>query len=87
MINPASYAARAAAIETDDAGTHFQLALWCTEHGLKVEARKHHRVVVMLKPDHRASRRALGFEKIGGRWVAAKERMRAKARAICFARN
>jgi hypothetical protein len=76
------YAARAAAIEKSDqknnAGTHFQMALWCTEHGLKVEARKHHRVVVMLEPDHRASRRALGFEKIAGRWVSPKEKMRAK---------
>jgi len=72
------YAQRAASIEKDDANAQFQMALWCAEHGLKVESRKHHRMVVVLKPDHRASRRALGFESIGGRWVSGKDKMRAK---------
>jgi len=72
------YGQRAASIAKDDAGAHYKMALWCAENGLKVEARKHHRMVVTLSSDHRASRRALGFEKIGGRWVSGKEKMRAK---------
>ena len=72
------YAARLATLEADDATAQFQFALWCAEHGMKVEARKHHRIVVILNPDHRASRRALGFEKIGDRWVSGKDKMRAK---------
>jgi len=72
------YAQRAGSIAADDAIAHYKIALWCAEYGLKVESRKHLRMVVILKPDHRAARRALGFEKIGGRWVSGKEKMRAK---------
>jgi len=72
------YAQRAGSIAAGDATAHYKMALWCAEHGLKVESRKHHRMVVILQPDHRAARRALGFEKIGGRWVSGREKMRAK---------
>jgi len=72
------YASRVASMTGSDAGTQFKLALWCTEHGLKVEARRHYRAVVVLETDHRAARRALGYERIGGRWVTGKETMRAK---------
>lgn len=72
----ADYQQRAA--KAHDAAAHYRLALWCGEHGLRAEAKRHHRAVVTLQPDHRASRRALGFEHVHGRWVSGKELMRAK---------
>jgi len=70
------YGKRAAAAKT--AADHYRLALWCREAGLAAKALRHHRAVVTLDPDHRAARRALGFENVRGRWVAGEEAMRAK---------
>ncbi|MHC4940622.1 MAG: HEAT repeat domain-containing protein [Planctomycetota bacterium] len=72
------YAAKAASIEKEDAAAHYRLALWCKEKGLRMESIREMRVVVMLEPDHLAARRALGYEKVAGRWVSGKEKMRAK---------
>jgi len=72
------YATRAAAVKADDADAQYRLALWCAEQGLDAEARFHYRAVVTIDPDHRAARRALGFEHVAGRWVAGKDAMRAK---------
>ena len=73
-----AYATRAAALQADDLDGHYRLALWCDGNGLKAYALREHRAVVLLDPDHRASRRALGYEKIHGRWVSGKEVMEAK---------
>jgi hypothetical protein len=70
------YGKRAAAAQ--DAEAHYRLALWCAESGLDAEARHHYRAVLTLEPDHRAARRALGYEQVCGRWVSGKEAMRAK---------
>ncbi len=72
------YAAKAAAVTAENADAHYRLALWCAENGLDAEARVHYRAVVLIDPDHRAARRALGFELVRGRWVAGKDAMRAK---------
>ncbi|MHC4930642.1 MAG: HEAT repeat domain-containing protein [Planctomycetota bacterium] len=72
------YFEKAAAVAAQDADGHYRLALWCKEHGLVAYANRHHRAVVTLAPDHPASRRALGFERVHGRWVKGKELMRAK---------
>ena len=74
----ADYNKRAAALENQDAKAHYRLALWCKENGLAAYALRHQRAVVTLDPDHRAARRALGFEQVRGRWVKGKEAMRAK---------
>jgi hypothetical protein len=74
----AEYAKRAAVAETHDADAHYRLALWCQEHGLAAYALRHHRAVVTLDPDHRAARRALGYEHVRDRWVKGKEAKRAK---------
>jgi len=73
-----TYLHKAAALKVDDAPAQYRLALWCQDRGLKAYALRHYRAVVTLDPDHRAARRALGFEKLHGRWVRGKERMRAK---------
>jgi hypothetical protein len=72
------YPTRAAAVKADDAEAQYRLALWCAEQGLEAEARMHYRAVVTIDQDHRAARRALGFEHVAGRWVAGKDAMRAK---------
>jgi len=61
-----------------DADAHYRLALWCKENGLAAEALRHQRAVVTLDPDHRAARRALGYEQVHGRWVKGQEAMVAK---------
>jgi hypothetical protein len=74
----AEYAAKAAAVAAENADAHYRLALWCSENGLDAEARFHYRAVVLIEEDHRAARRALGFEQVRGRWVEGKDAMRAK---------
>ena len=74
----AEYRKRAAGLATDDADGHYRLALWCGDKGLAAHAKREHRAVVTLDPEHRASRRALGYEQVRKRWVSGKEAMRAK---------
>ena len=74
----AEYAKRAVAAKSQDADANYRLALWCQEHGLAAYALRQHRAVVTLAPDHRAARRALGYEHVRGRWVRGKEAKRAK---------
>ena len=74
----AEYRKRAGDCKVDDAAGHYRLALWAQSQDMKIEARRHFRIVVTLDADHRAARRALGFEKVAGRWVRGKEAMRAK---------
>ncbi len=77
-VTEAAYQKRAAAVAIDDVTGHFKLALWCAESGLKTAALREYRAVVTLDPDHRAARRALGYENVRGRWVKGKDAMRAK---------
>jgi len=72
------YSRRAAAVAADDVDGHYRLALWCQENGLTAYALRHQRAVVTLDPDHRAARRALGYERVHGRWAKGKDAMRAK---------
>ncbi|MDH3590787.1 MAG: HEAT repeat domain-containing protein [Planctomycetota bacterium] len=73
-----AYLTRARQLKADDVAGHYRLALWCDKAGLKTEARREFRAVVTLDTDHRAARRALGYENVRGRWVKGKEAMRAK---------
>lgn len=63
------YKRRAAAVTFWDAPAHFKLALWCERKGLTELARSHHEQVLEREPDHRASRRALGYRRAGAEWV------------------
>jgi hypothetical protein len=51
------------------ADSHWRLAQWCAEHGLKAEAELHYGEVVRLDPKREAAWRKLGFKKKNGRWV------------------
>jgi len=72
------YSKRVSSLAPDDAVGHYRLALWCKGSGLYAYALRHHRAVVTLDSDHRASRRALGYEFLHGRWAKGKELMRLK---------
>jgi HEAT repeat protein len=72
------YFKQAAAIKSGDADAHYRLALWCKANGMAAYANREHRAVVTLDTDHRASRRALGYEQVHGRWAKGKDLMRLK---------
>ncbi|MGQ0613745.1 MAG: HEAT repeat domain-containing protein [Planctomycetaceae bacterium] len=67
---------RAAALERGTARERFELALFCEAHGLVAEARGAHEAVLLLEPDHRASRRALGYLRDGDCWAPGDARLR-----------
>ena len=59
-----------------DAVAWYRLALRAEELKLPVEAREAHGKVVAASPDHAASRRALGHEKVDGAWLPSDEARR-----------
>jgi hypothetical protein len=61
-----------------DAPAAYRLALALEEDGFTDLARKAHERVVAADPDHAAARRALGFEKVDGRWLSGDDLLRAK---------
>ena len=48
---------------------HWQLAEWCKEAGLVTERKAHLQKVVDLDPEHERARAALGFGRVGDRWM------------------
>jgi hypothetical protein len=58
--------------------SHWELSLWCTENKLKPQAETHARIVVELDPEHEPARRALGHQRIAGRWEDPDEISRKK---------
>ena len=67
--------ARKALAKTDATG-HFRLALSLDAQGLPDLARLEYAAVLEAEPDHPAARRALGYEKVGDRWVSVAEARR-----------
>ena len=52
-----------------DARSLYDLALWAREKGLGTKAGDLFRKVLTLDRDHEGARKALGFEKVDGRWL------------------
>ena len=73
---------RRAAELGDDAAAWYRLSMWARENGVARQRKALERVVELDK-DHRAARRELGFEKIGGEWIAGDEAMRRKGFVLC----
>ncbi len=65
-----------AALRKDDAAGHFRLALACDAQGLPDLAQEEYAAVLAIEPDHPAARRALGYEKVGDRWLTVTEARR-----------
>ena len=61
--------ARAKALAADDAAGWYRLALEAETQGFADLARRAYEAVVAADPDHAAARRALGEERVDGRWV------------------
>lgn len=62
------YQSRDAIADTPD--DHWQLARWCQRNGLQDQARAHSERVILLSPDHTKARRALGYVRVGQRWIS-----------------
>jgi len=65
-----------AALVAGDAAGWYRLALSAETQGLVAEAREAHAQVVALEPEHAASRRALGHERVDGSWLSSDEASR-----------
>jgi hypothetical protein len=72
------FAAREAKVEATDADGLYRLALWARGSGLLPEARATFLRALRVDPDHRAARKALGYELIGGLWLRGDAAKRAK---------
>ena len=51
------------------AEAHWQLAEWCKEAGLPDARKRHLQAILDLEPNHEQARAALGFGRIGDRWM------------------
>lgn len=61
-----------------DAKGYYEVALWARDRGLSTRAGDLLKKVIALDPDHEGARKALGYEKLDGRWLSADEAMVAK---------
>lgn len=59
----------------DTADAQWELAQWCREHKLTAQREIHLRRVIELDPDHVEARRALGYNRIEGKWQTRQEVM------------
>ena len=64
----AEYRERRRALK-DTADAHWDLALWCEQHGLAAEERANLTRVVVLDPKRDAAWKRLGYKKVNNRWV------------------
>ncbi len=71
------YAQKAAALG-DDAAGWYRLGLWAREQRLSAQGRRAFQKVLELDTDHRAARRALGYERVDGDWLSPVEAKRQK---------
>jgi len=76
------YARRADALAEGDATGWFRLGLWAKEARSPKAAAAFERVV-RIDPDHRAARRELGYERVGGEWVEGDEAQRRRGFLLC----
>jgi hypothetical protein len=66
------------ALAKDDAAAAYRLALALQDEGFADLATRAHQRVLAADPDHPAARRALGFEKVDGRWLTGDDLFLAK---------
>jgi hypothetical protein len=71
------YAERRRALEAGDAEGWHRLGLWAGFEGLAAESRACQEAALVADPDHAGARRACGWIRVYGRWVAAADAMAA----------
>lgn len=59
--------------QADSAEGHLAVAKWCLASKLGDQARAHLSRVLDFSPDHAAARKALGFERVGDKWLSPEE--------------
>ncbi|MHC4831285.1 MAG: hypothetical protein ACYTFT_13190, partial [Planctomycetota bacterium] len=71
---PAEFRQRAKKLQRGgDAGAWFDLGVWAKDKRLEKEAAEAFGRAIELDPDHQASRKALGYKKILGKWLTRDE--------------
>ena len=60
---------RAAKVAPLDAGSHYELAYWCSQNRLSKHAKTYLTRTIAIDSDHAAARKALGYERHGSGWV------------------
>ena len=55
------------------ADSHWKIALWCEQQGLKPEAAAHLTMVTQLDPRREGAWKRLGYKNEGGRWATAEQ--------------
>jgi hypothetical protein len=53
----------------------WEMAEWCKDAGLSDERQRHLRAVIEIEPNHEEARKALGYRRIGSRWLTQEEHM------------
>lgn len=48
---------------------HWEMAEWCKEAGLRSERKRHLQAALDIEPNHEQARAALGFGRVGDRWM------------------
>lgn len=62
------YEQKRAKLGENDADGHYALALWCKEQKLLQEMKVELELVLLLQPDHKDARAALGYRRVDGQW-------------------
>ncbi len=74
----AAYRQRAARLAPTDTEGWLELARWAGNGRLETQAREAFEHVLLLDPNHREARQALGQVRLGDRWVSRAESLRAR---------
>lgn len=69
-------ARRLAALDAKDLEGHLELAEWCEQARLRREAKRVRERILVAHPDHRPTRKALGYVRHEGRWITRADYMR-----------
>lgn len=67
------YEEKARGLAANDAAARLELGRWCLAQGLRPEAEREFHKVLAVVPDHPEARTALGYRKLAGQWVKARE--------------
>ena len=59
----------------DAAEAQWELAEWCKQNKLTAQRKVHLQRVIALDPEHEEARRALGYQRVDGKWMTRDERM------------
>jgi hypothetical protein len=58
----------------DTVDDQWKMAEWCRENKLEVDRKTHLKRIIELDPDHADARKALGYMRVGERWLTVEEK-------------